>query len=147
MEQTALTSRDLLKIVSNKAKNAINGPRSASTFKVVNNPIKGKDGTYFFNIDAMSTYHVEQAKIACAEKRFSDATRGFTVNVWESDMHLLPSIFKGGEVIVEITEYTNKDGVKALGTKLIKAVEPPKADSVDLSDEFASFLSDEDDLD
>lgn len=146
MSTTTISKNVLLKSLQAKAKNVINSAQAAATYRVVSNPVQGEDGTWFFNIDAMSGYHFEQAKLACNEGRFSDATKGFTVNVWDNQLQMLPSIFKGGQVIVEITSYTNSAGEDALGTKLIKAMEPAAPKATDNSEAFASFFE-EDDLD
>jgi len=143
MSTTTISKNVLLKSLQAKAKNVISAAQPAAKYKVVSNPVQGNDGTWFFNIDAMSSYHFEQAKKACAEGRFSDATKGFTCNVWDNQLHMLPSIFKGGEVIVEIVSYKNSDGVDALSAKLIKALEPVAPVAVDNSDAFASFFEEE----
>lgn len=158
MSTTTISKNVLLKSLQAKAKNVINSAQPAAPYRVMSNPVQGNDGTWFFNIDAMSEYHYEQAVKACEEQRFSDATRGFTVNVWDNQLHMLPHIFKGGQALIEIVTYVvkdengepllddNGDVVTALSAKLIKAIEPSAPKSVDHSSAFASFFE-EDDLD
>lgn len=142
----SISNKALLNIVKSKAQNVISAPQAGSVFTVTSNPTLGSDGNYFFNIDAMSSYHVDQAEAALKEGRYSDATKGFTVTVWENQLPQLPNIFKGAQVVVEITSYTNDDGVDCLGTKLIKAMEPTAPKTQDMSSRFASFVVEDDEI-
>ena len=141
-----ISNKALVNILAKKAQRVISGPQAGSVFTVTSNPIQGEDGNYFFNIDAMSEYHVEQAEIALKEKRYSDATKGFSVTVWDNQLSQLPNIFKGGQVVVEIISYKNSEGVDALGTKLIKAMEPVAPKTKDMSSRFASFIVEDEEI-
>ena len=144
METTQVfTKENAIASLMKKAQHVITTPLGAKSYRVANNPITTDGGkTYFFNIDAMSSYHVAQAKLALTEGRHSDATKGFGVTIFENDFNQLPNIFKGGEVIVEIIEKANKQGVMSLFAKFIKANAVASNAGVDMRDEFASFLED-----
>ena len=154
-----ISNQALLNILLAKSENAIDGPQPTARYKVTSNPIEDRNGNYFFNIDAMSVYHIDQAEIALNEGRYSDITKGFTVTLWKngSDFNHLPNIFKGAQVYVEIVEFQlkdengelmfddNKQPVMGLSTKFINSIVPEAPKTVNMSSRFASYVLPEED--
>lgn len=156
----SISNQALVDILVKKSENAIDGPRPTATYKVLSNPTLDSKGNYFFNIDAMSMYHVDQAEIALQEKRYSDCTKGFTVTLWQNgtDFSHLPNIFKGAQVLAEIVEYhrkdengqlmydENKQPLMGLSAKFINSIAPSAPKTVNASSRFSSYVVEDDEI-
>lgn len=161
MIQTKQFSKsDAIAVLIKKSANVIDVPTPTDKYVVSNNPVKGEDGNWFFNIEAMSSYHVAQAHKMIAQGKFSEATKGFGITVWENQMSMISDIVKGGQVWATITEYHAVDKVtKAplfikdangndvpdmrLRANLIKPIVPQGTERINKVNEFASYLEPE----